>query len=182
MSALHHYPPNIGDVRRRLFCLDEPVALSAADFQAYWPHVDNFWSTTSTVRIEDGRRMEYFRCRLHPKGDWKPAGGGKQLWERQKPSWTAISCPQTMRVVHNAGTVTVEPLTGKFLHLPLHILIFLLGSEHTHTLDDSDRFKRPSVFRDLAARGGGQWLLCGRGVLKCPCNAPSGGSEGSLRC
>lgn len=57
-----------------------------------------------------------------------------------------------MRVVHNAGVVTVEHLTGKSLCLSLHVLTVLLGSEHAHTLDDSDRFKRPSVFRGLAAR------------------------------
>ena len=112
-------------------CLDEAVALSAANFDTYWPHVDNIWSSTGTVRIEKGQRTEYFRCRLHLKGDWIPEGGGKRIQERQKLSQTAMTCLQTMCVVCHTEGVTAEPLTG---------------SAHTHSLDDLDCFKRPSIF------------------------------------
>ena len=65
--------------------------------------------------------------------------GGKNVYrERQKPSHTAIGCPVSMRVVRHRGSVTVDCISK--------------AQKHNHSLDDCDRFKRPSVFRVLAAR------------------------------
>ncbi|KAA6411861.1 MAG: hypothetical protein FRX48_04011 [Lasallia pustulata] len=65
-------------------------------------------------------------------------GGGNVYRERQKPSHTAIGCPVSMRVVRHRGSVTVDCVSK--------------AQKHNHSLDDCDRFKRPSVFRVLAAR------------------------------
>ncbi|MCJ1301535.1 hypothetical protein MMC08_004336 [Hypocenomyce scalaris] len=140
MPGLHKYPSNIGAVRARLFALEEPVILSVTEFEVCWPHVDNVWKSTGTVRVIEGCRTEYFCCRRASKEDWMPQGGGKRVRKRQKPSHTAIGCPVTMRVVHHAGVVTVDRLReGE-------------ASGHVHTLDNSDCFKQPFVFCALAAR------------------------------
>ncbi|MCJ1302905.1 2,5-diamino-6-(ribosylamino)-4(3H)-pyrimidinone 5'-phosphate reductase [Hypocenomyce scalaris] len=138
MSALHAHPPNIGAVRERLFALGETVRLAAADFEAYWPYIDNLWSSTGTPRTNEGCKTEYFCCRLHTTENWKPRGGGKRVRERQKPSHTAIGCPMRMRVVHAAGVVTVDRV-GE-------------SPGHAHALEDSDCYKQPSVFCALATR------------------------------
>ena len=140
MPGLHEYPPNIEAVHARLFALKEPVILTVIEFEACWPHVDNVWKSTGTVRVVGERRTEYFCCHRAPKEDWKPQGGRKRVQKRQKLSHSAIGCSVTMRVARHAGIVTVERLgEGE-------------ASGHVHTLDDSDRFKRPTVFRALAAR------------------------------
>ncbi|KAA6413982.1 MAG: hypothetical protein FRX48_02344 [Lasallia pustulata] len=59
MSALHHYPPNVGE---------EAVALSAAEFDAYWPHVNNIWATPSTIRVEAAMEILNSPPLLHPDG------------------------------------------------------------------------------------------------------------------
>lgn len=112
--------------------------LAVSHFEAYWPHVDNVWSSSRKLRTSPDRTVAYFCCRQHRKKDHVPKGEGKSLRKRQKPSFSAIGCPMEMRVVTEAGPVTVERI-GQ-------------GVEHLHSLEDSDRWKRPSFVRRIAAR------------------------------
>lgn len=139
MSGLYNPPQNLAEVRERLFSVSETVLLPAADFEVYWSHVDNFWSPTKKPQVyEGGRTVRYFRCVQHSKKYHKPEGKRKALRQRQKPSRTAIGCPMTMRVVTEAGLVTVDQI-GE-------------GLVHTHTMEDSDRWKNPSFIRTIVDR------------------------------
>ena len=67
-----------------------------------------------------------------------PEGEGTHLQKRQKPTFSVIGCPMEIWVVTEAGSVTVQRVG--------------MGVEHLHSLEDSDRWKRPSFVRQIAAR------------------------------
>jgi len=47
-TGLFEFPSAVADARRRLFSLEEEVVLSSSEFKAYWPHIDNVWSSART--------------------------------------------------------------------------------------------------------------------------------------
>ncbi len=137
VSALFEFPPAVASLRPRFFAVEDDFVLTADDFRTYWPYVDNIWSSVGAPASLKAGRTAYYRCRLHATKDWVPEGEGKKVRRRMKPSRTAIGCGMRMRVVTNGDCVTVSR-TG-------------VCTEHVHTLEDSDRWKRPSHFRELAA-------------------------------
>ena len=65
-------------------------------------------------------------------------GEGPHLQKRQKPAFSVIGCSMEIQVVTEAGSVTVQRVG--------------MGVEHLHSLEDSDRWKRPSFVCQIAAR------------------------------
>ena len=56
-------PAELDSMRLRLFHLEEPVYLSAEEFETYWPYVDNVWSYHGKRDTKTECKTIY-RCRL----------------------------------------------------------------------------------------------------------------------
>lgn len=138
METIHNFPPTLEAFRQRLFTLQEVISLPKAEWNIYWPHVDNVW-TLKKVNTAEGRRTEYYLCRLHSKRDWEPEEKTVACRQRQKSSRTAIGCEMKMRVVFRRVEDMVE--------------VERLGNchQHCHSLEGSDRIKRNYACRSLAA-------------------------------
>lgn len=85
---------------------------------------------------QSGILSEYWWCRAHPIKEHIPNNPDK-LRQRQKPSFDAIGCKMKMKVVKADGFVEITRHGDAF--------------NHCHDLDYSDRRKRPSFIRRLAA-------------------------------
>ncbi|RMZ80310.1 hypothetical protein DV738_g2809, partial [Chaetothyriales sp. CBS 135597] len=85
--ALVPYPPNLSEWRNRLFNIEQPIALSEAEFLTYFPHVDNVYSHRSTQKYKRKPFMShYWDCRLkgRPSGTKKSDDPNKKKRKREK--------------------------------------------------------------------------------------------------
>lgn len=140
-------PPDLAQMRQRLFDLEEPIELAVADFDAYFPFVDNIWRKlrAGEAQPEGNVRTDYYACRLRRGANQKPhvprpTPEGKQT--RKKRARDDKTCSMTMKVVYNAGPVescTVTRAVDKF-------------QKHSHDLDYIDSTKRNSGIMDTARR------------------------------
>ncbi|KIW20022.1 hypothetical protein PV08_00597 [Exophiala spinifera] len=139
-------PPDLGEMRKRLHDLEEPIELPVADFEAYFPFVDNIWrKMRSGEQPETSVRTEYYACRLRKSGNQKPhvprpTPEGKQA--RKKRARDDKTCSMTMKVVYNPGSAqscTISRAVEAF-------------QKHTHDLDYIDSTKRNSGIMDTARR------------------------------
>ncbi|RMZ92425.1 hypothetical protein DV736_g305, partial [Chaetothyriales sp. CBS 134916] len=81
------YPPNLSEWRNRLFNIEQPLALSEAEFLTYFPHVDNVYSHRSTQKYKRKPFMShYWDCRLkgRPSGTKKSDDPDKKKRKREK--------------------------------------------------------------------------------------------------
>ncbi|EXJ90436.1 hypothetical protein A1O1_03537 [Capronia coronata CBS 617.96] len=140
-------PPDLAQMRQRFFDLEEPIELAVADFDAYFPFVDNIWRKlrAGEAQPESNVRTDYYACRLRRGANQKPhvprpTPEGKQT--RKKRARDDKTCGMTMKVVYNAGPVescTVSRAVDKF-------------QKHSHDLDYIDSTKRNSGIMDTARR------------------------------
>ena len=133
------FPLVVEDIRRRIFALedDDEVSLSPSDFKTYWPFVSNIWSANGNTHTIGTVTTSWFRCRLFRCKNWVPLDESRPR-QRQKPSRAPVSCGMRMRVVSDGSRVLFKR-TGNC-------------SQHSHSLEDIDRSKRPVAILDLAAK------------------------------
>ncbi|KAJ9633243.1 uncharacterized protein PV06_00941 [Exophiala oligosperma] len=146
-------PPDLGQMRQRLHDLEEPIEIPAADFETYFPFVDNIWRKMRTgEQPETSIRTEYYACRLRKVANQKPhvprpTPEGKQ--SRKKRIRDDKTCSMTMKVVYNSGPVdscTISRVADVF-------------QKHTHDLDYIDSTKRNSGIMDTARREAARGFL-----------------------
>ncbi|OAG41658.1 hypothetical protein AYO21_04122 [Fonsecaea monophora] len=141
-------PPNLAEMRQRLFSLEHPIELPVADWQAYFPFVDNIWRkmrTTDSQPENVAATVDYYACRLRrgatPKVHTpRPTPEGKQ--QRKKRVREEKTCAMTMKVVYNHGpieTCTISKATDGVMR-------------HSHDLDYVDGTKRNTGIMDTARR------------------------------
>ncbi|KAG9781113.1 hypothetical protein HRR83_001632 [Exophiala dermatitidis] len=145
--SVFNNPPDLAQMRQRFFDLEEPIELAVADFDAYFPFVDNIWRKlrAAEAQPEGNVKTEYYACRLRRGANQKPhvprpTPEGKQT--RKKRARDDKTCGMTMKVVYNGGPVescTVSRAVDKF-------------QKHTHDLDYIDSTKRNSGIMDTARR------------------------------
>ncbi|KIX02568.1 uncharacterized protein Z518_08509 [Rhinocladiella mackenziei CBS 650.93] len=140
-------PSDLGEMRRRIFEMTEPIELSVADFETYFPFVDNIWRKmrSAETQPEGSVRTEYYACRLRRGANQKPhvprpTPEGKQ--SRKKRVRDDKTCGMTMKVVYSSGPA------------PSCILSKAVDSfqKHSHDLDYIDSTKRNSGIMDTARR------------------------------
>ncbi|KEF59124.1 uncharacterized protein A1O9_03968 [Exophiala aquamarina CBS 119918] len=140
-------PPDLLAMRHRIFAVEEPIELSAADFDNYFLFVDNIWRKMRTTdpQPEGSVRIDYYACRLRRGATQKshvprPTPEGKQ--SRKKRVKEEKTCGMTMKVVYNPGspeTCTVSRAVDNF-------------QKHSHDLDYIDATKRNTGVMDTARR------------------------------
>ena len=142
MSLLSVAPLDVEVVRRRLFALEEPIEMPWAQFIAYWPYADNFWSWNAGVRWIDmlatppyASATAHFRCRFHAKKDHQPDRAAAPL--RHKTSRNALACPARMSVVKKGEVVSVRR-AARTPH------------PHNHEMEVADALKRNGAVRSMA--------------------------------
>lgn len=145
--SIFENPPNLGEMRQRLFSLEDPVELSIADWHTYLPFVDNIWRRMRTIESQPEEHtvtVEYYACRLRranpakPVHTPRPTPEGKQ--QRRKRVKEEKTCAMTMKVVYNPGnTCTISRATDGV-------------PKHSHDLDYIDGTKRNTGIMDTARR------------------------------
>ncbi|KIX95563.1 uncharacterized protein Z520_08683 [Fonsecaea multimorphosa CBS 102226] len=146
--SVFNNPPNLAEMRERLFSLEDPVKLPVADWQSYFPFVDNVWRkmrSTESQPEDVAATVDYYACRLRrgavPKPHTpRPTPEGKQ--QRKKRAREEKTCAMTMKVVYNHGpieTCTISKATDGVMR-------------HSHDLDYVDSTKRNTGIMDTARR------------------------------
>ncbi|RMZ76690.1 hypothetical protein DV738_g4852, partial [Chaetothyriales sp. CBS 135597] len=145
--SLFANPPDLAQMRQRLFAVPEPVELSVADFEQYFPFVDNVWRKTKlgVDELAPGSNTELYWCRLRKAPGLKPQPpkpvpeGKMRRRKREKPDKT---CNMAIKVVHTDGPdkkVIISRTVSK-------------DEEHTHDVDYIDSIKRNGAIMDVARR------------------------------
>lgn len=145
--SLFSNPPSLGLIRQRLFEIEDEIELSPADFETYWPFMDNVWGKcrTGVPTKEKGVVTEWYWCRLRksskPKPQTpKPPPEGKKT--RKKRVREDTECGMSVKVVHTDGLIkSCRVIRG-----------VEKGITHTHDLDALDGIKRNSAIMDTARR------------------------------
>ncbi|KAJ9606717.1 hypothetical protein H2200_008725 [Cladophialophora chaetospira] len=138
-------PPNLADLRQRLFALEDPVQLPVTDWHTYFPFVDNVWRKMRTTESQPEAQtvtVEYYACRLRRANQKsytpRPTPEGKQ--QRKKRTREEKTCAMTMKVVFQPGNMcTVSRATDGV-------------AKHSHDLDYVDGTKRNTGIMDTARR------------------------------
>ncbi|OAP60571.1 hypothetical protein AYL99_05573 [Fonsecaea erecta] len=135
--SVFNNPPNLAEMRDRLFSLEDPIVMPVADWQTYFPFVDNIWRKMRTEHPpEDGSaKVDHYHCRFRRAHYMKPhtprpTPEGKQ--QRRKRAREEKTCTMKMKVVYNRGpieTCTILKDTDG-------------GMTHSHDLDYNDSSKR----------------------------------------
>ncbi|PGH13695.1 hypothetical protein AJ80_06200 [Polytolypa hystricis UAMH7299] len=143
--SLFDSPPNLARIRQILFELKDPIEISMAEFNMYWPYIDNVWVKQRSNSTKDGlRTSEYYMCRLRrptcrPHQN-RPLPEGKK--PRRKTVREGSMCNVQIKVVKFEGaysTVTISRTPGS-------------SGAHSHDLDHLDRVKRNSALIDRARK------------------------------
>ena len=145
--SLFSNPPALRAMRQRLFDVDEQIEMSLADFEAYFPFVDNFWRKRAPGKDGQSSNVatDIYWCRLRrPPGvkqprEAKPTPEGKM--SRKKRGKQETICGMAFQVVHNEDSKTC---TIKRAVSP--------GLTHTHNMEYMDTLKRCTGIMDTARR------------------------------
>lgn len=153
--SLFSNPPDLGSMRQQLFDVRNEIVLPQADFDIYFPFVDNVWRkdrASTGARTTEGMTETYW-CRLkgntaakHPTP--RPLVDGRQ--QRRKRKREDKTCGMALKITHSGGpvkTVTIARAPN------------MLG--HTHDLEYMDANKRNSGVMDIARREGVRGFLPG---------------------
>lgn len=142
--SLFDNPPNVGNVRQRLFEIEEQIELSVDDFTTYWPFVDNIWVKQRSTTSKEGHiSTDYYMCRLRRptvKPSSRPTPEGKK--SRKKQTREGGKCQMQLKVVKFEGvysSCTITRMAGK-------------EEKHSHDLDHIDKIKRNSAVMDVGRR------------------------------
>lgn len=118
---------HIEAIRRHLFSLDTPLVWSEAEWDMYFPYINNFWVHNQTSKpIRKGIVTVYWYCRFW-RGAVDFAGTGK----RAKKIRDVSKCTCIMKVVKQLNAIGgVESMT-----------LSLGRGQHNHDQDFADRTK-----------------------------------------
>ncbi|KAI5808718.1 hypothetical protein DFH27DRAFT_540784 [Peziza echinospora] len=143
----HHSPPDLDEWRRRLFTVDTSITMTAAEWDTYWPYIDNVWSHRSTQRSKKGPFVtHYYDCRLKGRPPGTPVNQDPNKKKRKRTARERDLCEMKIKIIETTTpnkTYTIEKVKreiGTNGEEPA-------GEYHRHTLDESDRIKRNSVLR-----------------------------------
>ena len=138
-------PADIATRRAAFFALDQPITLTRAEWDRYWPYVDNIWSLrreypARKYRPRGVRYSIWYDCRLHStkarvQSSPDPSAEPPKS-KRNKTSRDAVSCLMGAVAVFDGDSVTFSRLDRADCH-------------EWHTLDESDR-RVPTAIMDLA--------------------------------
>ncbi|RMZ80172.1 hypothetical protein DV737_g3082, partial [Chaetothyriales sp. CBS 132003] len=145
--SLFTNPPDLAKMRQRLFAVSESVEMSAADFEQYFPFVDNVWRRTKLGidELAPGSNTELYWCRLRKAPGLKaqlpkPTPEGKtRRRKREKPDKT---CNMAIKVVRTDGPDNRVVISRT---VSAH-------EEHSHDLGYIDSIKRNGAIMDVARR------------------------------
>lgn len=101
-SSLFTLPPDLPAMRARFFSLDTPLILSQAQFDEYWPFVDNMYVKNKERPVTlDNTRSAYYYCRLWKKSEY--VGVSSAIRQRKKHCRATIACPMKFKAVFYGG-------------------------------------------------------------------------------
>ena len=146
--SLFSNPPALPSTRQRLFAVEEPVEMSLADWELYYPYMDNVWRK---VRSAEGETVteegdaEYHWCKLRKAPGAKahiprPTPDGKQPRKRRVKD--DLTCDMGIKVVYSNGPVQKVTIS-KAVESSI---------KHTHDLDYMDQQKRNGAIMDVARK------------------------------
>jgi hypothetical protein len=125
--------------RESFFEASTPFFLSKADFEYWWPKVNNFWTQYNQHKGEKLHRTTYY-CRLkkHNKSSGpKEAGEGQNIKRRNTSYREADLCD--------------SKLTVKVFLLDNQVEIFTINP-HSHPMEDLDIIKKPKALIDFVKK------------------------------
>ncbi len=134
-GTVYDFPPDLPLWRAQLFALAEPLTLSGAEWETYWPWIDNVWSYKRKY-VSQSTTTIYYNCRRWRK-TWAPEDGEKRVRKRLKPTRESIQCKAQLKAVWENGVVILSRVD--------------LSCDHLDSLEDADYAKRPSEFGRIAA-------------------------------
>jgi len=137
MDALTSLPRDTHHVRQLLFDLPLPFSLSRANYDLFWPLIDNVYSIRNTrhaTKLSRDYKYHYVICRFKRTSNITPSSSLGPRASSTKRG--VISCHTAFRLVEYNDHVEFS-ITGDMLH------------RHDHSLDESDANKRNSLLRGL---------------------------------
>lgn len=137
MATLINAPPNLGSMRQQLFDLTASVTLTSAEFEVYWPYIDNVYSLKTTrVLVKEGRAVSrIYECRFRRPTHISRALADQNASKRTKRE--GETCQMRVRSIYKGGIYTISRMEA--------------DTGHTHPLAQSDATKRNSALRNVAA-------------------------------
>jgi hypothetical protein len=133
-------PPDTADVRKILFALPLPFSLSTANYNLFWPLIDNVYMIRQSrdSRKLNGYRYQAVICRFKRAYSGSASSQGSQR---------AFTTKRLARSCEVSFTLRVFPDHVEFHHAQGN-----LSCKHDHSLDESDANKRNSLLRGLVQR------------------------------
>lgn len=144
-SSLLDNPPNIARIRQVMFECRDSIEISLAEFERYWPFIDNVWVKQRSNSSKEGHcTTDYYMCRLR-RPTCRPSQS-RPLPEGKRPRKKSIreggTCNVQIKVVRFEGaysTITISKTPGS-------------SRVHSHDLDHIDKVKRNSGLMEFAHR------------------------------
>lgn len=143
INDLIHPPHDLALLRQRLFEMKDTIELRIAEFDRYWPYIDNVWVRQHKAGADRTGRTstDYYACRLQrptymPKADTLRREGQ----------------PTRKKHIREGGTCQMRLKTIRYEGGYSGYTILQVGdqTEHTHDLDHMDKIKRTSVLMEIA--------------------------------
>ncbi len=132
MKTIHNFFLTLKAFWQCLFTLKKVISLSKAEWNIYWPYVNNVWMLKKANTAER-RQTKYYLCQLHLKRDWKPEKKTVACQQWQKSFCTAIDCEMKMQIVFQRIKDVMKVKRLSDCH------------QHCHFLENSDWIKQNSV-------------------------------------
>ena len=137
-------PPDLGNIRQRLFEVRERIELRVDEFERYWPYIDNVWVRQHKAGTDKTGRVitDYYACRLQ-RPTYTPKSADTPRKEGQ---------PTRKKHIREGGTCQMRLKTIRYQGGYTGYTIMRIGdeTEHTHSLDHIDKIKRTSVMMEIA--------------------------------
>ena len=145
--SLFSNPPYLADMRQRLFDPVTPLHLSFADFNTYYPFVDNVYTTLRSAPSVHGDRskIDYYPCRIRQsqqpdKSDVHSPHPDPNRHTRAKRQRIEETCPMILKVTTTLGGADPQCIVERAD----------ANIGHIHDLDRSDAIKRNSAIMNAA--------------------------------
>ncbi|KAK3809198.1 MAG: hypothetical protein J3Q66DRAFT_353196 [Benniella sp.] len=125
--------------RNLLFNVNQPFEVPTEEFhKEWWPLVSNVWAKTSTNYRSNGDSWTIHACRLSkPYRSSTRKDGIPNDKRRKTHARAAVPCEASIKITHVVSTKKTR--VERYKSTP----------DHSHTLDDVDKIKRPAALREL---------------------------------
>ena len=137
MDVLTALPRDTRHVRQLLFDLPLPFSLSRANYDVFWPLIDNVYSIRTlrrTTSISRDFTYYYVICRFKRAYSAPPSSSQGPRANTTKRS--VRSCDTAFKMIEYTSHVEFHVTSGQF-------------AQHNHSLDESNASKRNSLLRGL---------------------------------